>query len=114
MINWKNTAENLGLSLISIIVGVVIGYKVSVTTAEKMLHKQKELIELAIKKETTSINNSVTTEISKVKSRKSEPINIVIDPTTNSAISNKDSVQFVPVEEKEGFFKRLFSKKQKP
>jgi hypothetical protein len=116
MINWKNTTENLGLILITGIVfgslGLFGGFKISVQTAENMLEQQKSIIELAIKKETTAITNSVTTQIDKIKSKKSEPINIVIDPQTNSVISDRDTTQVITVEKKKGFFKRLFKKRK--
>ncbi|MGJ5643209.1 hypothetical protein [Formosa sp. S-31] len=115
--NWKNTAENVLILLLGILIGVVIGYKVSVTTAEKMLDNQKALIEQAIQKNTTAINNTVTNEFSKIKSNKADPINIIIKPDSNSAIEVKNSIQdSIPEPEpKTGFFKRLFNgKSNKP
>ncbi|EGV44256.1 hypothetical protein BZARG_782 [Bizionia argentinensis JUB59] len=124
MINWKNTAENLILVLVGVIAGVAIGYHVSVKTAEKMLENQKEIITEAIKKETTAIHNTVTTEINKVKNRKGEPINIIIEPNndnqlrqeTNTDQSNRyqtNSQDSTPKpEKKRGFFKRLFGGKK--
>ncbi len=111
MINWKNIAENLILTLISVIVGVFIGYIVSIKVANSIIENQKTTIEMAIRKETTSITNQVTTEIRKLKATKSEPINIVIDPTTKSVISSKDTSQIIVVQKKKGFFKRLFTKR---
>ncbi|WP_435138904.1 hypothetical protein [Formosa sp. A9] len=116
--NWKNTAENILILLLGILVGVVIGYKVSVTTAEKMLDNQKALIEQAIQKNTTAINNKVTNEFSKIKASKSEPINIIIKPDSNNAIEaievNQHLQDSTPVPEpKKGFFRRLFGGKNK-
>jgi hypothetical protein len=55
--NWRNTAENLIITIITFIVGVILGsfitYKVSIKIIDA---NQKVLIE-AIKKESTSINN---------------------------------------------------------
>ncbi len=93
--------------------GSMMGYYISVRTAEKMLEAQKSVIELAIRKETTSIKNEFKNEFKKIKSKKSEPINIIIDPSAASVISNKDSTQIITVEKKKGFFKRLFTKKKK-
>ena len=112
MWNWKNVAENLLLVLISMSLGVIVGAFVAVKVADIVLDNQKSIIETAIKKETTAINNNVITEIRKIKSKGSEPINIIIDPNTNSVISNKDTTQVITVQEKKGFFKRLFSKKE--
>ena len=112
MINWKNIAENLILTLISVIVGVFIGYIISINVANTIVEQQKSTIEMAIKKETTSITNQVTTEIRKLKATKSEPINIVIDPATKSVISNRDTSKIIVVQKRKGFFKRLFTKKQ--
>ncbi len=109
--NLKNTIENLILSIIIFIVGGLVGYKLSLNAVERTLDYQKDVIVEAIRKETTAINNNVTTTFDKIKSKKSEPINIIIDPTTNSVISNKDTTQIITVEEKKGFFKRIFSKK---
>ncbi len=114
--NWKNTAENILILLLGILAGVVIGYKVSVTTAEVMLENQKELIYEAINKNTTAINNTVTNEFKKIKSRKSEPINIVIKPESNNAIQSNEASdtlsEVIPKEKRKGFFGRLFGKKK--
>ena len=118
-INWKNTAENLLLVLIGVVAGVAIGYYVSVKTAEKMLENQKEIIVEAIRKETTAINNTVKTEINKVKNRKGEPININITPNTDQELNqqnnddhniSQDSTS--KPEKKRGFFRRLFGGKK--
>ncbi len=125
IINWKNTAENLILVLVSVIAGVAIGYYVSVETAETMLENQKEIIVEAIRKETTAINNTVKTEINKVKNRKGEPININITPNTDQELSqqnNKDQIILQDTtskpEKRRGFFRRLLggkkNKKNKP
>lgn len=110
----RNTIENIIIALVVFIFGSytggMIGYKASLKACERMLEIQKSTIELAIQKETTNITNQVTTEIRKIKSKKSEPINIVIDPTTKSVIQQSDTSQIIVVEEKRGFFKRLFSK----
>lgn len=117
IINWKNTAENLILVLIGVVAGAFLGYFISIKSSEVMLESQKEIITEAIKKETTAIHNTVKTEINKVKNRKGEPINIVIEPNNdnelnqqNNKITSQDSTS-VP-EEKLGFFKRLFGGKK--
>lgn len=115
-VNWRNIAENLIITLISVMVGVFIGYKVSVKTSEVMLESLKTTIELAIKKETTSITNQVRTEIRKIKSNKSGEIDLIIDPNTSSTINQtKDSTNLYPIitsPKERGFFKRLFNSKK--
>ncbi|OBX20964.1 MULTISPECIES: hypothetical protein [Bizionia] len=119
IINWKNTAENLFLVLVGVVAGVAIGYYVSIMAAEAMLENQKAIITEAIKKETTAIHNTVTTEINKVKNRKGEPINIVIEPYNDNELNqqtnneHKTSQDSIPKpEKKRGFFKRLFGGKK--
>lgn len=111
----KNSIENLIISLVVFIVGSFvggfIGYKAAVNAGGVVIESQKSTIEKAIQKETTSITNQVTTEIKKIKNRKGEPINVVIDPNTNTVIS-QDSSQVVTVEKKPGFFKRVFNKRE--
>ncbi len=116
MINWKNIAENLILTLISVIVGVSIGYIVAINAANIIVEQQKSTIELAIKKQTTSITNQVKTEIRKVKSTKADPITIVIDPSTKNKLiqQHKDSViTIAPKKNKPRFLKRIFKKHKK-
>lgn len=114
MINWRNIAENLLLTLISVAFGVLIGWQLTIRTVDIALEQQKSIIEEAIRKETTSITNEVKTEIRKIKGKKSEPINIQIDPYIKSDIeTNKNSeteTEIVQPEKEAGFFKRLFNK----
>jgi hypothetical protein len=113
MINWRNIAENLVLTLISVTLGVLIGWQLTIRTVDAALEQQKSIIEEAIRKETTSITNEVKTEIRKIKGKKSGPISIEIDPYIKSDIEtneNIDSVINQPIEDNAGFFKRLFNK----
>lgn len=113
----KNVAENLAITIIALIVGVFIGFTVSIKTTERIVASQEETIREAIRKETTAINNTVNNQFDKIKSKKAEPINIVIKPESNSAIQNNKEI---PQQEKKqqdtlfekndkGFFGRLFS-----
>ena len=113
MINWKNTAENLGLVLIAFLVGSFIGYKASRMTSKDIIEQLKPTIEKAIDKETitNTINNAIDLKIDKIK--KSDSININVNQTPdntqkpkNIIVQNRDSIP-----KKKGFFKRLFSKK---
>jgi len=115
-INWKNTAENLALVLITFIIGSYSGYKISVKTAETMLEQQKELIIKAIDKETikNEILNKIDVKIDKIKKSDNLKINIKQDPKndqkpTNIIMKTKDSI----LKKKKGFFKRLFPGKDK-
>ncbi len=112
MINWKNTAENLGIMILAATFGLIAGYLISIQSAERMLEQQKEIIELAIRKETTNITNSVTTEIRKIKGKKTDPVNINIDPNYNSEIQQSQATDSTPVAKSKGpgFFNRLFGK----
>lgn len=112
----KNTIENVLIILITIIVsgstGGYVGYKAAKESASSVFEQHKEIIVESIRKETTSIKNEMNTNFEKIKSNKSEPINIVIDPSTKSVINQADSSQVITVKEEKGFFKRLFSKKK--
>lgn len=114
----KNVAENLAITIIALIVGVFIGFTISIKTTERIVASQEETIREAIRKETTAINNTVNNQFDKIKSKKADPVNIIIKPESNSAIqtnnSNQDSTDQVQpdpedTEEKRGFFSRLFS-----
>ena len=115
MINWRNIAENLMLTLVSVAFGILIGWQLTIKTVDTTLNQQKSIIEEAIRKETTSITNEVKTEIRKIKGKKSAPISIKIDPNINSSIAKQDTSVIKPREprEKGGFFKGLFSKEER-
>lgn len=113
MINWKNTAENLGLVLVGVVFGAILGYKISIKTAEVLLEQQKSLIERAIDKETikNEITNEIKIEIDKIK--KSDSINININQTPdNKQDPTNIIIKKQKPEKKKGFFGRLFSKKE--
>lgn len=78
MINWKNTAENLGLILIGVIVGVIIGHRVTKVTSESLISELKPTIDKAIDKETiaNTINNAIDLKIDKIKKSDTLEINI--------------------------------------
>lgn len=115
MINWKNTAENLALILITGVLfcalGLCGGYFISIKSSERMVLSQKSLIEQAIEKDNTAITNNVSTEIKRIKSKKSEPIVLDLNPLINSEITQKQEQDTVSVTTpKKSFFKRLFTK----
>lgn len=118
MINWKNTAENLVLVLITGILftmlGLCGGYLIAIKSAEKMVNSQKSLIESAIEKNNTAITNNVSTDIRKLKSNKSAPVQIDLNPMMESKISTplpqKQDDSIVAKPERKGFFSRIFKK----
>lgn len=115
MINWKNTAENLALILITGVLfcalGLFGGYRISIKVSETMLESQKSLIEQAIEKDNTAITNNVSTEIKKIKSKKSEPINLDLNPLMSAEISKNQEKDTVSEQQpRRSFFKRLFTK----
>lgn len=109
----RNTVENIIIVLITVIVstgtGSFFGYQAAINSAERVIELQKPMIEEAIKKTTTTVHNDITNEFRKIKSKKSEPINIILDNKTKSVIT--DTNVFVRVEEKKGFLWGLFKKK---
>jgi len=115
-VNFKNLTENL---IITIVIGLLCGgigayagYKSASESALAMIEAQQPIIEMAIAKNTSEIENTFTNEFKKIKNKKGEAINIIIDPSTRSIISNKDTSQVITVEHKKGFFRRLFSRKK--
>ncbi|MBV7268375.1 hypothetical protein [Winogradskyella luteola] len=120
---WRNTAENLGISIVAFLAGAFVCYKVMDktvdTTTKRILEANNEVIMEAIRKETTSITNEFKTEIKKLKNRKGEvtlDVKPVIDNQIKQQEQNGDTLTVVPEEKKEdrpGFFKRLFGKKNK-
>jgi proteasome assembly chaperone (PAC2) family protein len=113
MINWKNTAENLGLVIIAFLVGATVGYFASTFTAKAMIDQMIPTIEKAIDKETikNEIRNDIILKDNKFKKNDSLNININQIPANNQkpvnvVVKKKDSI---PVKRK-GFFGRLFSK----
>lgn len=109
-VNFRNLAENL---IIVIVTTIAVGYTVNKTTIKSMetaLETQKQAIIESIKKETTKIEHNLNNTFEKKSFKKGEDINIVIDPSSNSVISNLDSTQALDVKTEKGFFKRLFKR----
>lgn len=113
MINFKNVAENMLIAFVFTIVGLLGGYVIAINAAKTMVDTQKSIIEKAIRKETTSINNSFKTEIKKLKVKKDGRVDLAIEPVLDTEATtihstDKDSL----VTENKGFFKRIFGKKK--
>ena len=111
--DWRNTAENLAISIIIFLIGGFVGYKASRATSSDVINQLTPVITEAIKKETNKIVNEIKFENNKFK--KNDSLKIIIDqkPTNdqkpiNVTIKESDSIP----NEKKGFFGRLFSKKE--
>lgn len=114
-INFKNTAENLAISIVVFLVGAFVGYKASTMANKNVIEQLIPTIEKAIDKETikNEITNDIRVAIDKIKKSDSLKINIIQTPDNkqepvNIIIKSKDSI----VKKKKGFFKRLFKKKK--
>ena len=118
-VNWKNTAENLGISIITFISGAFTCYfvmsKTVDSTANRILKANNEVIMEAIKKETTSITNEFKTHIKKLKNRKGS-VSLDTRPILENKIhlNPKDTLTEAAPKalRKESFFKRLFKRKK--
>ena len=88
--NWKNTAENLGLVLVGIVFGVIVGHKITKATADSLIIELKPTIEKAIDKETiaNTINNAIDLKIDKIKKSDTLKININQTPENDLKPSN--------------------------
>lgn len=95
IINWKNTAENLGLVLVGVVFGSFIGFVISTKTNEKTLSHVIPTIEKAIDKET--IKNEIKNEIQIDKIKKSDSIKIVMKPDNNQKPVNVISSNCVDI-----------------
>lgn len=112
-INWKNTAENLAISIVIFLIGAAVGYFASTFTAKAMIDQMIPTIEKAIDKETikNEIRNDITMQDNKFK--KNDSLNIIItqkpdnmQKPINVITTKKDSIS----EPNKGFFERLISK----
>ncbi len=90
IMNWKNTAENLGLVLIGIVFGVVVGHKITKATADSLIIELKPTIEKAIDKETiaNTINNAIDLKIDKIKKSDTLQISINQEPLNDQKPTN--------------------------
>ncbi|WP_435263446.1 hypothetical protein [Tenacibaculum sp. nBUS_03] len=79
--NWKNTAENLGIVIVSALLGAGIGYFASTYSNKQSIELFTPTLLEAIKKET--VKNEIDNKISIGKIKKSDSINIVLSPQNN-------------------------------
>jgi len=89
-INWKNTAENLAITIIIFLVGSFVGYKASTYTNKIVIEQLIPTIEKAIDKETikNEIKNEIDLHIDKIKKSDSLNININQKPINNQKPTN--------------------------
>ena len=85
-------------NVIYIALGASIGFSASYFTT-KSYHA---IIEQAIDKNTSEIQNTFTNEFKKIKNKKGEEISIVVDPSAQSELNNEQP--------KKGIIKRIFNK----
>lgn len=103
MINLKNVLENL-IYIAAIGILLIVNNRVTIGRFEGMM-------EAAVAKHTTSILNEYNTDIKKFKAHKGSTVDFQIKPVTDNTATTiivNDSI-----EDKPGFFKRLFGKKDK-
>lgn len=119
--NWKNSTENLGISIAAFLAGALVCYLVMsrtvASTTSLILEKNNEVILEALKRETTSIKNEFNTEIKKLKNRKGE-LTLDVKPIIENQIEqNGDTISVTQPQpepkKKRGFLGRLFGKKNK-
>jgi len=116
-VNFKNLTENL---IIIIVVGLLCGgigaytgYKSASESALSMIEAQQPIIEMAIAKNTSEIENTFTNEFKKIKNKKGEAINIIIDPSTNSVFQIKTQVKSLQLNTKKAFLNAYFLERGK-
>lgn len=114
--NFKNLSENL-IIVIVIMASTAWGtyeltMKASLKANEQTINLLIPALEEAIKKETTKIENNLTNTFEKKALKKADNIQIIIDPTTNSVISNADTNQVIELKEDRGFLKKWFKRKK--
>ena len=113
-INWKNTAENLIITIVILLIGAFIGYKAARMAQNDVVEQLIPTIEKAIDKESikNTIHNAIDLKIDKIKKSDSLNININqipdnVQKPTNVIIKNQDSIP----KKKRTWFGRLFKGK---
>jgi len=87
MINWKNTSENLIISIIVFFAGGLVGYFASIASNKSTIKLLTPTIKEAILKETTKIENRYNTEIKKQKAKGGSKIDLQIIPEVENDIN---------------------------
>ena len=80
--NWINTTENLGITIISFSAGVLLGWYVTASITDKIIESNQGIIISAIQKPSTAINNDYD-----IKNKKG-----TLDLKPNNYIMNQDSL----------------------
>lgn len=112
--------KSIVIALVGVVVGLTTGFAIGShisakntrATVEVFVNSQETVLLDAISNIGSRVETKIDNNFDKIKSKRSEPINIVIDPQTNSVISNADTSQVITVQKEKGFFKRIFNKKQ--
>lgn len=113
ILNFKNLAENLIITIVVLIAGMYGGYLISISSAERMLENQKSLIETAIRKETTSITNEFKTEIKKFKVKKDGKVDLTVEPILDNDATTIKTLDSIMKPKKQGWYKRVFRNKNR-
>lgn len=95
MISWKNTTENLALVLTATVVGVFIGYKITIMTAERIAMVNERVVITAIEKPKSvsynKVKNSAEIAVKKIKKNDSININLKTSPVTRPYVVNNEA-----------------------
>ena len=100
----------IGVS-IGILIGGYVGHLITIRSVRKMYNEVEPTIEQAIDKET--VKNEITNEIEIDKIKKSEHLEIQLDPTNNQEPINVVTKINPKRQKKKGFLGGLFKKKDK-
>ena len=97
----KNNVENLIIALVVFIVGSAVGGFIGYKAALGAIKAQQPIIEMAIEKNTSEIQNTFQNEFKKIKNKKGEGINVILDSDADSEL-NSNGVKA----KKRGLFRR--------
>ena len=89
MMNWKNTAENLAISILTTLAGACIGYFASTFSNKQSIKLFTPTLLEAIKKET--VKNEIDNKILIDKIKKSESLKIVLSPQNDQKAVNSNT-----------------------
>ncbi len=91
MINYKNTTENLGIVIVSALLGAFICYMAMIKTQKSVTEQLVPALVEAIRKETTKNETNTTIEIKDNKFKKNDSLKIEIIQTPD--IQQKSTIE---------------------
>ena len=89
MMNWKNTAENLAISILTTLAGACIGYFASTFSNKQSIKLFTPTLLEAIKKET--VKNEIDNKILIDKIKKTDSLKIVLSPQNEQKAINSNA-----------------------